>query len=152
MNTNDASDICEQFNRLFWHDSKLRSLRLLRNNDLDEVVLELELLGMPQQEHTPMTLVFEGAVFFFSDIDLQGKREASDDISSAKCGTKTELIQKLQAEQLKHSPGALEGYYHFSFRLVPPFGSIDVIASGFRFEDQVQQSALNEEDGRSLRQ
>jgi hypothetical protein len=45
-----------------------------------------------------MTVVFEDAVFFFSDIDLQGKRECSDDISSAKCGANTDLMIRLQNE------------------------------------------------------
>src|SRR5207302_3991076 len=58
-----------------WHDSKLRSLRILRNDDLDEVLLDVELRGRPGQELTPMTIVLQDAVFFFSDIDLQGKRE-----------------------------------------------------------------------------
>jgi hypothetical protein len=61
-------------------------LRVVRNDDdLDEVHLDVELRGMPGQELALMTVVFEDAVFFFSDIDLQGKRECADDISSAKC-------------------------------------------------------------------
>jgi len=83
-----------------WHDSKLRSLRILRNDDLDEVLLDVELRGRPGQELTPMTIVLEDAVFFFSDIDRQGKRECSDDISSAKCQAKTDLMTKLQNERL----------------------------------------------------
>ena len=76
----------------FWHDSKLRALRILRNDALDEVLLDLELRGMPGQELTPMTIVLEDAVLFFSDIDLQGKPECSDDISSAKCQAKIDLM------------------------------------------------------------
>ena len=66
-----SEKVSESFNRLIWHDSKLRSLRILRNDDdLDEVLLDVELRGMPGQELTPMTVVLEDAVFFFSDIDL----------------------------------------------------------------------------------
>jgi hypothetical protein len=124
----------ESFNRLVWHDSKLRTLRIVRNNDdLDEVHLDVELRGAPGNELTPMTLVLQDAVFFFSDIDLQGKRECSDDISSAKCEAKTGLMIKLQNERLLHSPNVLAGYLHFSIYLIPPGGTVDVIASGFRF-------------------
>jgi hypothetical protein len=131
-----SDNVSESFNRLIWHDSKLRSLRILRNDDLDEVLLDVELRGMPGQELTPMTVVFENAVFFLSDIDLQGKRECSDDISSAKCEAKTDLMIKLQNERLKYSPGALAGYFHFSVYLIPPGGTVDVIAAGFRLREQ----------------
>jgi hypothetical protein len=131
-----SDNVSESFNRLIWHDSKLRSLRILRNDDLDEVLLDVELRGMPGQELTPMTVVLENAVFFFSDIDLQGKRECSDDISSAKCEAKTDLMIKLQNERLKYSPDALAGYFHFSVYLIPPGGTVDVIASGFRLREQ----------------
>jgi hypothetical protein len=124
----------ESFNRLLWHDSKLRSLRIVRRDERDEVALEVELRGMPEQELTPVTIVLEDAVFFFSDIDLQGKRECSDDISSAKCEAKTDLMTKLHDERLKYSRDALVGYFHFSIYLIPPGGTVDVIASGFRFE------------------
>src|SRR5256885_14378605 len=68
-----SENVSESFNRLIWHDSKLRCLRILRKDDLDEVLLDVELRGVPGQELTPMTVVLENAVFFLSDIDLQGK-------------------------------------------------------------------------------
>ena len=130
-----SENISESFNRLIWHDSKLRCLRTVRTaDDLDEVHIEVELRGMPEQELTPMTVVFEDAVFFLSDVDLQGKRECSDDISSAKCGDTSDLMTKLRNERLKHSPNALAGYFHFSVYMIPPGGTVDVIASGFRLE------------------
>lgn len=129
-------NVSESFNRLLWHDSKLRSLAIVRRDDLDEVVLEVELRGMPEQELAPVTIVLEDAVFFFTDIDLQGKRECSDDISSAKCAAKTDLMTKVQKERLQNSPNALAEYFHFSVYLIPPGGTVDVIASGFRLEGQ----------------
>jgi hypothetical protein len=135
-----SENVSESFNRMSWHDSKFRSLRILRKDDLDEVLLDVELRDMPGQELTPMTIVLEDAVFFFGDIDLQGKRECSDDISSAKCQAKSDLMTKLQNERLKHSPDALAGYFHFSIYLIPPGGTVDVIASGFRLEGQAKES------------
>lgn len=137
----NMSEIVESFNRLCWHDSKLHSLRILRNDEigLDEVTLDVELRGIPGQELTRTTIVFEDAVFFFSDIDLQGKRECSDDISNGKCWAKSELKTKLQDERLKYSPDALAGYFHFWIYLIPPGGAIDVIASGFRLEPKTKE-------------
>jgi hypothetical protein len=96
-----SEGVPESFNRPQWHDSKLRSLRVLRHDDLDEVLLDVELRGASEQEPTPMTVILEDTVFFFSDIDLQGKRECADDMSSAKCDAKTDLMTKLQNERLK---------------------------------------------------
>jgi hypothetical protein len=81
-----------------------------------------------------MAVVLEDPLFFFSDIDLQGKRECSDDISSAKCEAKTDLMEKVQRERLHYTPNALAEYSHFSIYLIPPGGTVDVIASGFRLE------------------
>ncbi len=127
-------NIPESFNRLVWHDSKLHSLRIARRDDLDEVILDVELRGMSEQELTPMTVVLEDAIFFLSDIDLQGKRECADDISSAKCGATTSLLTKLQNDRLKYSPNALLGYFHFEFYLIPPGGNLSIVAFGFRLE------------------
>ena len=91
---------------------------------------------MSEQELTPMTVVFEDAVFFFSDIDLQGKRECSDDISGGTCEASLELMTKLQNEQLKYSPNALTGYFHFSIYLIHPGGNVEIIAAAFRLEKQ----------------
>jgi len=82
-----------------------------------------------------MIVVFEDVVFFLSAIDLQGKRECSYDISSAKCQVGTGLMSKLQNERLKYSPNALMGYSHFSIYRIPPGGTIDVIAANFRLEE-----------------
>ena len=138
-----SESIPVSFNRLMWHDSKLRSFRIQHNAvNLDEVHLNVELRGVSAQELTPVTIVFEDAIFFVSDIDLQGKRECADDISSATCKAKTELMIKLQNDRLKHSPGALEGYFHFSFYMIPPGGAFDIVASGFRVERNGRADAL----------
>ena len=76
-------------------------------------LLDVELRGLSEGELTPMTVAFEDAVFFFSDIDLRGKRQCSD---------------------------ALTEYFHFSVYLIHPGGNVEVIAAGFRLEKQGQES------------
>lgn len=98
--------------------------------------MEIELRGVTVQELTPITVVFEDAVFFLSDICLQAKRECADHISDATCEAKSDLMTKLQDERLKYSPNFFEGYFHFNVYLIPLGGTIDVIASGFRLESQ----------------
>lgn len=134
MTSHMIENTCDPFNRVVWHDSKLRSVRLIRKDDLDEVLLDVDLQGLPGREFTPMTVALTDAIFFFRNIDLQGKRECSDDISSAKCDIKTPLMSNIQNDRLRHSADPLAGYYHFSVSLIPPDGTLDIIASGFRLE------------------
>lgn len=135
-----VENLSDSFNRLIWHDSKLRALRILRKADLDEVHLDVDFMAMSGQEFTPLTVVLEDALFFFSDIDLQLKRECSDDISNAKCAATSDLITKLHNERLKLSPDALARYLHFRVYLIPLVGTIDVLASGFRLKERANET------------
>src|SRR5262249_8807529 len=120
------------FNRLFWHDSKLRSVHVHHRGDVDDVILDVELRGPSTDEVTILSVVLEDAAFFICDLDLHGKRECADDISSANCSAESELKEKIQKERLKYSPDALTNYLHFRFYMIPPGGAIDVIAANFR--------------------
>jgi hypothetical protein len=126
--------IPDSFNRLLWHDSKLRSVHIFHKDDLDEVSLSVDIRGIHGQDLASVTISFQDSVFFFGDLDLQGKRECSDDISSATCNGETELLARLQNDRLRYSPNALSGYFHFSFYLIPPGGTLDIVALGFRIE------------------
>ncbi|SRR5581483_526516 len=127
-----VSKYCNSFNSLPWHDSKLYSMSIRRSGNGDEVVLRIELASPSGDEGSSAELIFENVAFLFCDVDVQGKRQASDDISEAKCMEESELKKKIQSERLKFSPDALKNYLHFNFYLVPPFGSIDILAQSFR--------------------
>jgi hypothetical protein len=115
VDAENRNETCERFNRVLWHDSKLRSFQVVRRDDVDDVMLELERRNGSELELTPATLVLQDAVFLFCDIDLQGKRECSDDISSAKCSSESDLKAKIQDERLKSSPGLWSGTSIFRF-------------------------------------
>src|SRR5947207_14903710 len=76
-----------------------------------------------------------------SDLDLQGKRDCSDDISSASCSAESEMKDRIQKERLKFSPDALRAYFHFRFYMIPPGGTLDVIAANFRLVPAVDGSS-----------
>jgi hypothetical protein len=127
-------DTAEYVNSLRWHDSKLKSIRIQHANGVDSVVLDVELRDISDLDLTPATITLQDAVFAICDLDLQGKRECADDISSARCKSESELKDKLQEVRLKYSPGTLKDYCHFHFYLIPPGGTLDVIAAGFTVE------------------
>jgi hypothetical protein len=127
MKEQNASEV---FNKLLWHDSKLRTFQLFRRDDGDELILEVELIHGPDRKLTPMTVVFEEIAFFICDIDVDAKRQCTDDISNAWCSPESELKTKKKQQQL--SPDELQSHFHFHLSLCPPGGSLDIIAPRFR--------------------
>jgi hypothetical protein len=127
----NREQLCESFNHLLWHDSKLRGIHLQHRGDVDDMILDTEMRGLSERELTPATVILEDVAFIICDLDVQGKRGCGDDISDGSCRAESELKTKIQEERLKYSPGALDTYFHFQFYLIPPGGMLDVIAAGF---------------------
>jgi len=130
----------ELFNRLPWHDSKLRGICIQRRGEVDDIILDIEMwesMCDSMNKLVPVRIILEDASFFICDLDLRGKQACSDDISSAKCLMESELKNKIQEERLPLSPvklkeDALKDEFHFWFYLIPPGGTIDVIATNFK--------------------
>jgi hypothetical protein len=125
---------CEKFNEVQWHDSKLRSFAVVRKDDGDAVILNLEVRGMSEGELTPATLTLSNTTYLRVEMDLDGKYQCADDISSARCQVDSALRDELLRSQFKHSPSALDGYYHFDLYLIPPGGRIQVFAKEFELK------------------
>jgi len=129
-------DVPELFNRIPWHDSKLRGICIQhRGVDVDDVILDVELWDS-MNKLIPARIVLKDTSFFLCDLDLRGKRACSDDISDAMCCAESDLKNKIQKERLPLSPvkldeNILKDEFHFWFYLIPPGGTIDVIAKNF---------------------
>ena len=129
-----SNELRDRFNKLEWHDSKLRSFAVVREDDRDNIVLHLELRGMSELEFTPAALTLEDAIYLKAEVDLDGKSQCADDISSAVCQIDSALKKELLESQLKYSPTALDGYYLFDIYLIPPGGRIQVFARNYKLE------------------
>jgi hypothetical protein len=127
---------CEDLNHLSWHDSKLRSFSVVRQDDTDDVVLNLELRGVSESELTATTLRLKDAVYIKIEMDLEGKLQCADDISSASCKMESELREELLRSQFKYSPTALDGCFLFDLYLIPPGGRIQVFARSFTLDSK----------------
>jgi hypothetical protein len=138
--------VSESFNRLLWHDSKLRGVHIHHWGDVDEVIADVQLRECSTVELIPVSIVLEDAIFFSCDLDLQGKRECSDDISSASCSAESEMKNRIRKERLKYSPGALKDYFHFHFYMIPPGGTLDVIAASFKLVHNYDASSFKNRD------
>jgi hypothetical protein len=127
-------EICEDFNRVEWHDSKLRSFATVREGDQDNVVFQLELHPTSAGKLQPATLVLADAAYLRADVDLDGKYQCSDDISSARCELDPPFKKELLLSQFKNNPHALDGYFCFDFYLIPPGGRIQIFARSFELK------------------
>jgi hypothetical protein len=127
MSVQNTGSTIERFNAVRWHDSKLLGLSLCRVERADHVKIFLGLLeegGLL----TPTELVFEDPTYIALQVDLEGKRLCADDISSAKCHASSEWIRRLSEQNPLDNFG---GYLHFEIDLIPPGGTIDILAKDF---------------------
>ena len=109
--------------------------------DVDDVIVDVQLREPSTVKLTAASIILEDAAFLCCDLDLQGKRDCSDDISSASCSAESEMKDRIQKERLKFSPDALRAYFHFRFYMIPPGGTLDVIAANFRLVPAVDGSS-----------
>lgn len=130
MSVQTIDTTIQRFNNIRWHDSKLRALSFYRSGSEEQVKISLELRG-EGGVLTPTNLVLKGSTYIVLEVDLEGKRVCSDDISGAECYASSEWIRNL-SERNPHDNFA--GYLHFEIGLIPPGGTINILAKDFSLE------------------
>lgn len=128
--------ICERFNSLHWHDSKLTNVQMLRNENshTDDLHLSIKLLVNAEPGNyvwNKVKIVIKECTILKLDLDLDGKRVCSDQIARAFCSTASSLKSQIEQEQLKAEVNPLLEYLHFSILLIPPGGEINIFAKDF---------------------
>jgi hypothetical protein len=127
MNDQSMETIIQRFNGVRWHDSKLLGLSFYRAGSEEQVKLSLQLWD-GDGTLAPADLVLHSSTYVQLDVDLGGKRVCADDISGAECHASSEWIRML-SEGNPHDSFA--GYLHFEIGLIPPGGTINVLAKDF---------------------
>ncbi len=130
MSNQITNPTIQRFNEIRWHDSKLVSLCFYRTGGEERVKVSLELLG-EGGSLTPAELIFKESTYIEADVYLEGKRVCSDDISSADCYVSSEWTKSLSE---RNPYDSFEGYLHFQLYLIPPGGTINVLARDFSLE------------------
>jgi hypothetical protein len=135
-------DVCQKFNSIHWHDSKLLNIEIGKNSSgvTEEVRFDAQLLV----NHVPGNYAWEPRAIVFKEcrlvqacLDLQAMRMCSHDISSAECledsPLKAELERQIMNEPLKIKPekNPLAGSVQFTITLIPPSGTITIFAKDF---------------------
>jgi hypothetical protein len=127
MNNQPSNTIIERFNAIHWHDSKLLALDFYRAGSEEQVKISLQLLG-ERGALIPTNLVLIGSTYIALDVYLGAKRVCADDISGAACYASSEWIRTLSE---RNPYDSFEGYLHFEIYLIPPGGTINVLAKDF---------------------
>ncbi|MGB7555965.1 MAG: hypothetical protein WBM04_16455 [Candidatus Korobacteraceae bacterium] len=133
MNTQTIDATIQRFNAIRWHDSKLLGLSFYRTDSEEQVRISLQLLG-EGGVLTPTEIVFTGSTYVALEVDLEGKRVCADDISGAECYASSKWTRTL-SERNPHD--SFEGYLHFEIGLIPPGGTINILATDFLFKPPV---------------
>lgn len=122
--------IAERFKAIRWHDSKLLALSFYRAEGEERVKVTLELLEK-DGSLTPAEVIFRGSAYVEADVYLEGKCVCSDDISSAQCHETSEWTRAVSQNNPYDN---FDGYLHFEICLIPPGGTINVMAKDFSLE------------------
>ncbi len=126
--------VCERFNRISWHDSKLLAAQILRSpgGQCDEVSLNVRLrVGPNGIQWKEARVRFKDCTLVLLDLDLAGKRVCGDDIATAYCERDSALKERIQRDRLRREPNALAAFLHFCVSLIYPGGQINIFAKDF---------------------
>ncbi|MGH7259450.1 MAG: hypothetical protein ACREI9_02060 [Nitrospiraceae bacterium] len=135
-------DVCQKFNSIHWHDSKLLNLEIGKNSSgvTEEVRFDVQLLINPvpgNYKWEPRVIIFRECRLVQACLDLQVMRMCSHDISSAECvedsPLKKEFERQIENEPLKVKPekNPLANSLQFTISLIPPSGRITIFAKDF---------------------
>ncbi len=124
--------IIERFNKIEWHDSKLRGLSLLTVGSEEQVRVSLELLG--KGSYSPAEITFHDCAYFQADVYSHAKLQCSDDISGAECRADSQWKTSV-SKPSPHDPilggRGLDEYLHYEIYLCSPSGTINILAKDF---------------------
>ena len=133
MNVQSSATTVEKFNSLRLHDSKLVGLCFYKVEGEERVKLSLELLGK-DGSLTPTEMIFKECAYFAADVFLEAKSMCADDISGAECCESSDwkkTVSEPQPFDVIQGNRGLEQHLHFSISLIPPGGTINILAKDF---------------------
>lgn len=139
--TEQRERICATFAQIYWHDSKLQDLHLVKNPETRQYDLRLDLdlivsFSEGQVERREQSVIFRGCRIIQTDLDLLGVLLCGGDIGSAGCypdavGLEKRKRDKVQRFDLPESQNPLEECMGFFFEMIPPGGQIIIFAKDF---------------------
>ena len=136
-----SEDVCNNFGQLYWHDSRIINLHLLKdsanrkyNLELDVDLFEKNLSG--KLERKGKTIIFKECRIVQLDFDILGLLFCNGDISNAVCYKDAVKLENEKRGKLKHFDfpdtfNPLEKCLGFSIEMIHPAGEILIFARTF---------------------
>ncbi|MGH9874932.1 MAG: hypothetical protein ACRD9S_20955 [Pyrinomonadaceae bacterium] len=133
--------VCARFSQIYWHDSKLLDLHLLRHPEKKKYDLRLDLdliVGFSEGnvERRKQSALFRDCRIIQTDLDLLGVLICGGDIGSAGCYLDAVELEKKKRDRLRRfdlpqDQNPLEACIGFFIEMIPPGGELIVFARNF---------------------
>lgn len=133
--------ICAEFSKIYWHDSKLLDLHLTQNEEARQYDLRLDLdliVGFSEGklERKLQSAFFRDCRILKTDLDLLGVLLCGGDIAAAGCYPDAIELEegerdKVRQFDLPQTRNPLDECVGFFFEMVPPGGQMIIFARGF---------------------
>ena len=134
-------EVCAKFSQIYWHDSKLLDLHLLKHPEKKQYDLRLDLdlivsFSEGRTERSKQSALFHECRIIQADLDLLGVLICGGDIASAVCYAdaiefERENRDKARQFDFPQSYNPLEKCLGFLIEMINPGGEIIVFAKGF---------------------
>ena len=134
-------EVCARFSRIYWHDSKLIDIHILKRvgTRLYDLRLDLDLIissGEGKVERKRRSAVFRDCRIVQANLDLLGVALCSGDIAVADCYLDAVELEKERRTtrdrfDLPDSDNSLTDCFGFVIRMVPPGGELLIFSREF---------------------
>ncbi len=139
--TEQSEKVCAFFSKIYWHDSKLLDLHLIKYPDKMRYDLRLDLnliVGSSEGkvERRKQSALFRDCRIIQIDLDLLAILICGGNIGAAGCHPDSVELEKRERDKVRQfdlpqSQNPLEECIGFFFEMIPPGGQIIIFAKDF---------------------
>jgi hypothetical protein len=134
-------EICNRFSQVYWHDSKLLNISLIKDLELRQYDLELDINlrlsgAIEPRERARRKVSFRDCRIVQINLDLLGVLLCGGDIGGATCHQDARKLEEsmrnmVSSFDLRQETKPIESCLGFKIQMIPPGGDIVVLARNF---------------------
>lgn len=137
----NADETCARFSKIYWHDSKLINLHILKRPEEGQYDLQLDLnlivsFSPGNTEWRKHSAIFRDCRIVQTDLDLLGVLLCGGDIGVAGCYPDSLELEKRKRDKVRlfdlpQDLNPLSKCIGFFFEMIPPGGQLIIFARDF---------------------